>query len=254
MRRALALAAHPDDIEFMMAGTLLRLKDAGWEIHYWNLSSGNQGTDHLPAAEIARIRRKEAAEAARLAGAVFHAPITDDLEIFYDRALLAKVAAGVRVVAPEIVLTHYPRDYMEDHSNTARLAVTAAFSRGMVNYATDPPRPPTSQPVALYHAMPYGLRDPLRRTVTPDVYVDVSGVIDRKVAMLACHCSQKDWLDVSQGQGAYLQTLRDMSLAMGQQSGRYTYAEGWFRHLPLGLAAEDFDPLMSLKEAYDDTV
>ena len=37
---ALASAAHPDDIEFMMAGTLLLLKETGAEIHMWNLSIG----------------------------------------------------------------------------------------------------------------------------------------------------------------------------------------------------------------------
>jgi N-acetylglucosamine malate deacetylase 1 len=41
MGSAIAVAAHPDDIEFMMAGTLLLLKRAGYEIHYFNLLSGN---------------------------------------------------------------------------------------------------------------------------------------------------------------------------------------------------------------------
>ena len=43
-RSAIAIAAHPDDIEFYMAGTLLLLKQAGWKIHYLNLSSGNCGS------------------------------------------------------------------------------------------------------------------------------------------------------------------------------------------------------------------
>lgn len=242
-RKALAIAAHPDDIEFMMAGTLLRLRQVGWELHYWNLSSGNMGTDRLPSDTIARIRRGEAEAACRLAGASFHESLVDDIGILYTGELLAKVAAVVREVAPEIVLTHYPQDYMEDHSNTARLAVTAAFTRGMVNYQPDPARPPTTQPVALYHAMPYGLRDPLRRPVTPDFFVDITGVIDAKTGLLACHRSQKEWLDVSQGQDAYLETMRNMSAEMGRQSGRYAFAEGWIRHLHLGLANEDFDPI-----------
>jgi len=242
-RSVLAIAAHPDDIEFMMAGTMLRLKENGWDLHYWNLGSGNQGTDRLPSDEIARIRREEAMTACRLAGAVFHEPIVDDLEIFYARELLVKVAAVVRDVAPEIVLTHYPDDYMEDHTHTARLALTAAFARGMVNYRTAPERKPTSQPVALYHCMPYGLRDPLRREVTPDFCVDISPVIDRKTEMLACHRSQKEWLDVSQGLDSYLETLRTMSAEVGRKHGNCAFAEGWIRHLHLGLADERFDPL-----------
>jgi LmbE family N-acetylglucosaminyl deacetylase len=239
----MAVAAHPDDIEFMMFGTLLRLKQAGWEIHYLNIGTGNQGTDSLPSEEIARVRRGEAQDACQLAGAVFHDSLIDDLEIFYDRGLLARVAAVMREVAPEIVLTHHPLDYMEDHTITARLAVTAAFTRGMVNYETDPPQPTTSQPVALYHAMPYGLRDNIRRDVTPDFCVDISSVIDRKIDLLACHKSQKEWLDVSQGHDAYLEILRDMSAGVGQKYGDCAFAEGWIRHLHLGLAEESFDPL-----------
>src|SRR4029453_9308541 len=89
---------------------------------------------------ITRIRRREAKAAAKAIGAVFHESICDDLAIFYDRPTLAKAAAGGREVAPEILLTHSPSDYMEDHTNACRLAVTAAFVRGMPNFPTDPPQ------------------------------------------------------------------------------------------------------------------
>jgi LmbE family N-acetylglucosaminyl deacetylase len=44
MKNAIAIAAHPDDIELTMAGTLLLLKKAGYEIHYINLSGGDCGS------------------------------------------------------------------------------------------------------------------------------------------------------------------------------------------------------------------
>jgi LmbE family N-acetylglucosaminyl deacetylase len=44
MPSVIAIAAHPDDIEFVMAGTLLLLGEAGWDLHYLNLSSGNLGS------------------------------------------------------------------------------------------------------------------------------------------------------------------------------------------------------------------
>ncbi|MCC7300021.1 MAG: PIG-L family deacetylase, partial [Verrucomicrobia bacterium] len=187
MRRAMAIGCHPDDIEFMMAGTLLRLKNAGWEIHYLNVADGALGTDRMTLDEVRPCRRGEALAACEMVGAVFHESLAQDLDVFYEKSLLAKVAAVVRDVAPEVILTHYPFDYMEDHTNVSRLAVTAAFSRGMINLKTEPQRATTSQPVALYHAMPYGLRDPLRRPVTPDFYVDITSVIDLKTDMLACH-------------------------------------------------------------------
>ena len=243
MKRAIAIGCHPDDIEFMMAGTLIRLKKAGWEIHYLNVANGALGTDTLPVDEVVRIRRGESISAAEKIGAVYHESLAQDLAIFYEKELLAKVAAVVRDVEPEVVLTHYPNDYMEDHSTVCRLAVSAAFARGMTNFETTPQKTVTSQPVALYHAMPYGLYDPLRRPVTPDFYLDISEEIDLKTDLLACHKSPKEWLDVSQGQDSYLITLRDMMREMGTQSGQYEYAEGWIRHLHLGLGPENFDPL-----------
>ena len=50
MSSALAIAAHPDDIEFVMAGTLVLLREAGWTIHYFNLSTGNLGSSVMSAA------------------------------------------------------------------------------------------------------------------------------------------------------------------------------------------------------------
>jgi hypothetical protein len=57
-RKAFAIAAHPDDIEFMMAGTLLLLKRAGYEIHYMNVANGSCGTAALPKEQIIDIRRR----------------------------------------------------------------------------------------------------------------------------------------------------------------------------------------------------
>ena len=90
---AMAIAAHPDDIEFMMAGTLVLLKNAGYEIHYMNLSSGNCGSTETDAVTTARIRLLEAQNSASILGAVFHPPICDDFEIFYEAGALRKSKA-----------------------------------------------------------------------------------------------------------------------------------------------------------------
>ena len=68
----LAGAAHPDDIEFMMAGTLLLLRNAGAEIHIFNIANGSCGTVEYSKEEIIRLRRAEAEDAAREAGAIYH--------------------------------------------------------------------------------------------------------------------------------------------------------------------------------------
>jgi len=165
--RALAIAAHPDDIEFVMAGTLLLLREAGWKIHYLNVSTGNFGHMTLTAAETARVRRGEAQAAAKMLGAKWHAPFCDDLQIFYTDENIRRICAVVREAKPSVVLTHALQDYMEDHMITARLAVTGTFARGLPHYRSRPPRKPTLEPVTIYHAMPHGQRDPMRQRVAP---------------------------------------------------------------------------------------
>ncbi|HEX4129036.1 MAG TPA: PIG-L family deacetylase [Pirellulales bacterium] len=241
--RAFAIFAHPDDIEFVAAGTLLRLRNVGYEIHYMNVADGCCGSTEYGREELIGMRRDEAMAACRLVGAKFHESIAHDMDVFYDRPTLARLAAVVRQVAPEIVLTHAPADYMEDHMNTCRLAVTAAFARGMPNFLTDPPTPAIATPITVYHAQPHGNCDPLYVPVRPTLCVDIGDVLDEKTTMLACHASQKRWLDESQGFDSYLHTMRQGSHTVGQLSGRFEYAEGWRRHLHLGFCAEDADPL-----------
>jgi len=246
----LAAVAHPDDIEFMMAGTLLLLKQAGAEIHLWNLARGDCGTVRHSREEIIRLRWEEAQAAAKVAGATAHRPLFDDIGIFYDQPSIARVAAVVREIKPTIVLTQSPQDYMEDHQNTTRLLVTGAFTRGMPNFATDPPRPHSDAPVAVYHAFPHGLCDPLRNPVVSHFYVNIGSVLKTKRDMLAQHRSQKEWLDVSQGLDAYLNDMESLSRQMGKMSGKFEYAEGWRRHLHFGFGPEDFDPVGELLRPY----
>jgi len=248
--RAFAVAAHPDDIEFLMAGTLIRLGEAGYDLHYLNIANGSCGTATLPADEIVRIRTAEATAAAEAIGAVFHPPLVADLELFYEPRLLARVAAVMREVAPEILLVQSPADYMEDHQNAVRLAVTAAFVRGMPNVVTDPPRDPVGGDVAVYHAQPHGNRDPLRQPVRPDLFVDVTDVHPRKRAMLACHESQRAWLDATQGMDSYLAAMEGFSREVGEMSGRFEFAEGWRRRLHLGYGPEGWDPLAEALEPH----
>ena len=251
MKTAFAIASHPDDIEFSMSGTLMRLRESGYEIHYMNVANGSCGTTQYDTETIIRMRREEAKAAAESIGAVFHESICNDIEVFYDKPTLARVGSAVRDVAPEILLTHSPSDYMEDHMNACRLAITAAFCRGMPNFPVDPPRSPVNQNVTLYHSQPYSNRDSLRQPVQPDIFVDVTDLIDRKMAMLAKHVSQKKWLDESQGHDSYLLAMRDLDRQVGKLSGRFQYAEGWRRHLHLGFCGEHDDPL---REALGDRV
>ena len=243
MPSALAIAAHPDDIEFVMAGTLLLLKEAGWEIHYFNLSTGNMGSTVMSAGETARVRSREAQAAAKALMAKWHAPICDDMQIFYTDENIRRVCAVVREARPAVVLTHALADYMEDHMSAARLAVTATFARGIPNYRSKPQRKSALEPVTIYHAMPHGQCTPMREPVQPELYVDTTRVHAVKRAALACHASQKEWLDATQGQDNYLNTMDAFSRTLGRQARKFQHAEGWTRHLHYGFGAADDDPL-----------
>ena len=242
----LAAAAHPDDIEFLFAGTLLRLKEAGCEIHMWNLANGSCGTAREEKDAIVAVRRAEAEASAAIAGAVYHPPLADDIMLYYSPSLVARAAAVVREVKPTIMLIPSPDDYMEDHTNACRILVTAAFVRGMRNFECDPPTAAWGGSTVLYHALPHGLRDGLRRLVRPGQYVDIGPVMGVKRRMLAQHRSQKDWLEASQGMGAYIGEMEAMCRRVGEMSGRFEFAEGWRRHSHLGFAGPGDDPLSVL--------
>lgn len=242
-RRALAIVAHPDDIEFLMGGTLLLLKQGGWETHYCNLSSGNCGSLELSSRQTAIVRGREARAGAAALGAIHHPSFTHDLEIFYNDDSLRRVAALIRDVKPSILLTHSPQDYMEDHMSASRLTVSGAFVRGAPNYRSTPPRKTYDADVTIYHAMPHGLRDSLRKRVTPGAFVNTTSVHAVKRAALAKHESQKAWLDATQGMESYLRAMDEMSMEVGRMHSRMRFAEGWRRHSHLGFCAADADPL-----------
>ena len=240
---AMAIGAHPDDIEFMMGGTLVLLQRAGYEIHCLNLANGSCGSARHPAARLRAIRRREGQAAASILGAVFHESLVDDLDIYYERSTLRRLAAVIREVGPGILLAPSPQDYMEDHTNACRLAVTAAFVRGMRNFATTPRREPISGEVVVYHAMPHGLRDPLRRRVIPGAFVNTAVTHQLKLEALAQHQSQQHWLDASQKLNQYLLTMEQFPRELGRLSRCFKHAEGWRRHLHYGFCAETADPL-----------
>ena len=243
MPAALAIAAHPDDIEFIFAGTMLQLAARGYDLHYINLCDGSKGSTTLDNETCAATRLKEAKDACKVLGATFYDPIYADMESQYTPQNLRRVASVVRQSQPSIVLTHAPVDYMEDHEIACRLAVTAAFAHAMPNFHTDPPTEIYSHPVTVYHAQPYGNCTPMGEVITPHLFVDTTPVIDRQVESLACHASQKEWLDKSQGLDSYLVTMRDLAAEMGTASGKFQYAEGWRRRNHLGFCKASDDPL-----------
>jgi len=262
MPSVLALFAHPDDIEFVAAGTLALLKRKGWEIHMMNLANGCCGSTTTSREETARIRLEESRGAAGHLQATHYDPIFNDLEVDYSQLALIHLVWILRRAKPTIVLTHAPLDYMEDHMQTCRLAVSAAFAKGVPNYP-DPKDsryvPAYYEDLAIYHAQPHGNRTPLGEIVRPELAIGIDSVIEVKQAMLSEHRSQQAWLQDSQGMNSYVQTMLDLGrevveissgTEVSNRSAAYKYAEGWRRHLHLGYSAQAIDPLRDALEEY----
>lgn len=245
--RVLVVVAHPDDIEFLLAGTMLQLGDLGMEMVMWNMCHGDCGSISLDGEETRKLRARESIASAKLAGAKMLPSLFPDLSVFYDETSLRKVAGVIREVDPAIILTHGLQDYMEDHMAVARLVISSAFVRGMKNYRTEPDRGICGRPIALYHAMPHGLKDGMAQTVIPEFTVGIDAQMEKKRAMLACHASQKEWLDASQGMDAYLDEMENMAKDIAQFTpGNFQYAEGWRQHGHLGYSRPGYHPVQEL--------
>ena len=133
----LSLHAHPDDTEFMCAGTLALLKQNGWEIHIASMTPGDCGSAEFNRREIGRIRRAESADAANILDGTYHCLECNDVFIMYDRPTLLKAIKLMRKIRPALVFAPSPSDYMIDHETTSRVAQTACFAAGIPNIEID---------------------------------------------------------------------------------------------------------------------
>src|SRR5687767_8601494 len=190
---ALTFLAHPDDAEILCAGTLIRLRDAGWELHIATATPGDCGTMDRNRWDISAIRTQEATRAAAMIGATYHCIDERDGMVVYDKPAIAKTVDLFRRIAPTLVFTHAPRDYMMDHEEASKLARAASFMYGAPNISTHPRHPESVVP-HLYYCDPVGGTDPLGDPVTPTARINISRQIEKKAEMLAEHASQREWL------------------------------------------------------------
>jgi LmbE family N-acetylglucosaminyl deacetylase len=227
-RVALAFVAHPDDAEMLCAGTLIHLSDAGWAVHIATATAGDCGSMTLPPRRISAIRRAEARRSAALCGAKFHCLGERDGFLVHDKKTMRKVMDLFRQVAPSLVFAHAPSDYMIDHEVASTLARAASFLYPAPNASGKKRRPESAVP-HLYYCDPISGRDALGRPVRPTTVVDISAVIQKKTAMLACHESQREWLRRHHGMDEYLESMKRLAAARGEMTGS-SYAEGFVQH------------------------
>jgi LmbE family N-acetylglucosaminyl deacetylase len=228
----LSILAHPDDAEFLCAGSMIRLVyEHGWQAHLATMTPGDCGSAERPADEISRIRRNEGIQAAQLIGGQYHCLEERDLRVFYNEPALEKVTRLLRQIRPQIVFTHSPADYMLDHEMTSTLVRAAVFAGPIPNFLHDRDLGPPMEDIPhLYYCDPIEGQDLMGQDIRPTIAIDITPVMETKVQMLASHASQRDWLLKHHGMDQYLEAMRGWAARRGRECG-VAYAEGFRQHL-----------------------
>jgi LmbE family N-acetylglucosaminyl deacetylase len=218
--KVLAVGAHPDDLEIMCAGTLARYQRSGHDVVMAHLCNGDKGSFTDEPEHVATVREQEARAAAAVLGARhINAGIPDGEVLGADRAHRDIVVDIIRDVRPDLILTHWPDDYMCDHNETSKLVFDASFlateaarRTAFANYETVTP---------IYYFEPVaGLR------FVPTEYVDISDCLEQKLAAFDCHRSQADFLDDVGHAAPMREQIEIAARYRGMQSG-VRYAEGF---------------------------
>lgn len=231
-RRILAIMAHPDDIEFLCAGTLALLHRRDYSVHMATMTPGDCGSVELSPEEISMIRVREAQKSAAILGATYDCVECRDLFILYDASTIRRVVELIRRYDPFIVITHSPQDYMLDHELTSTVVRNATFGAGMPNVRTADPDParPTSTIPYLYYADPIMGKDIFACRIKPQFYVDVTATIEVKEKMLKCHASQRQWMLKHHGVDEYVRFMKEWSAERGKEVG-VPFAEAFRQHI-----------------------
>lgn len=236
----LAFGAHPDDIELGCGGTLISHVKQGKKIGLVDLTLGELGTRGTP-----EIRLNEAAEAAKIIGAEIRENLRmPDGFFMNDEENRKKIIQIIRKYKPEIVLCNAPTDRHPDHGMGGKLVKEAAFLAGLRRIETkdDGMLQEAWRPKAVYHYIQY-------YDLKPTFLVDISGVMDEKIASYKAHKSQ--FFDPNSTEPAtlisapeFLENIKGRARYFGQYI-HAEYAEGFILDNYLGV-----DNLFDLKTVF----
>jgi LmbE family N-acetylglucosaminyl deacetylase len=225
-QRALVISAHPDDIEFVVAGTVAKWVRAGSKVRYVVATSGDAGTHRTDVTreELARTREAEQRAAARIVGVEEVVFLRyPDGQVEPSIALRRDLVREIRRLQPDTVVCFDP----------TRIFVRGSYinhpdHRAVGQAALDAISPTAAMPLSFPEQIAEGLKPHRVRQIlvasspTPDTYVDISETIDLKIEALRQHVSQLD------GRRDYLGTTRQWAIDTGAEAG-LPYAEAFMR-------------------------
>ncbi len=193
-RRALVVAAHPDDADFGTAGTAALLAQAGWEVRYLVVTDGSKGSDDptITQSRLVEMRADEQRTAAQILGVldVRFLGHTDG-ELVWSHALIGEIVREIREFRPFAVYTHDPEAVIinnsfishSDHRATGLATVDAVYpaARDRLNFpeqVADGLQPHKVRELYLFGAN------------GSNFSVDITEVFETKVAAMVAHTSQ----------------------------------------------------------------
>jgi len=218
--KVLAIGCHPDDLEIACGGTLRKYVERGADVYEAHVANGNLGHVVIMPDELRAIRTKEAEEAGKVLGVkeVFNIDVGDLCVNSHDPDVIDAVADVVRYVRPDVIITHNDEDYMQDHTETSRLATNGSFDSGLSH------RPRKYEPFSSF--VPVYFMDTLAGVnFQPSIYVDITNQIDKKMEALNCHESQLKWM-LEHDNIDFADMVKTCSKYRGYQCG-VPFAEGF---------------------------
>ena len=217
--KVLAVGAHPDDLEILCGGTLARFVNEGHEVVMCHATLGDRGSYVHTSQEIAAVRSRESKRAAEICGAAETTLGLHDGEVSAaDPEQRRLVVDLVRDARPDLIITHYPHDYMSDHNEVSKLVFDCSFHATLPLFETGKPHHDKVTPI-------YYMETIMGVNFQPTEYVDVTDVIDTKTAMLEAHETQLTWLRDHDGVDI-VEEMRAATRFRGLQCG-VKYAEGF---------------------------
>jgi len=177
----LAIGSHPDDVELSCSGTIAKEVDRGKKVGILDLTRGELGT-----RGTVETRDKEARNAAEILGV----SVRENLE-FSDAFFINNTAHQLEIIKilrkyrPEIVLCNAVDDRHIDHGKGSKLTSDACFLSGLRKIETiyDGESQQAWRPKHVYHYIQW-------KNLKPDVVVDISGYIDKKMESVKAYKSQ----------------------------------------------------------------
>jgi bacillithiol biosynthesis deacetylase BshB1 len=174
----LAVAAHPDDVELSVGGTLIKLVRMGYKTGVIDMTRGESGTRGTP-----EIRAVEAERAAQSLGLSVRENLDlGDARVWANEESRIKLVRALRRLRPRVVFTQFLDDPHPDHAHTSQLVREACHVSGLTKYDRESGQERWRPSCVAYFLFP--------RSVTPSFIVDVSETYELKWEAIRAHASQ----------------------------------------------------------------